>query len=191
MHNCQEPIIAKDYLEHLESIAKCFVFNRILANKDDMQDFDTMIYGDNSIRKNTSCCLDVKSKLSYGKIQNNFIFNYLDYLLWIKHKDKYKNFRFTSRHSVEHFLPQDTTYSEKASKEEINSFGNLCLINHSDNSSYSNHSPTEKRNRYKTKKAIHSIKQDLMMQKADKWDATAINTHQEEMIDLLKQNRLT
>lgn len=196
LHNCQEPIIAKDYLEHLESIAKCFVFNRILANKDDMQDFDTMIYGDNSIRKNTSCCLDVKSKLSYGKIQNNFIFNYLDYLLWVKESKKEKkdtrivNFRFTSRHSVEHFYPQKPKQGiERLDDSILNSFGNLCLISHSKNSELSNYLPIAKKEHY-GKLEIDSIKQHLMMQ-YDKWDATAINTHQEEMIDLLKQNRLT
>lgn len=196
LHNCQEPIIAKDYLEHLESIAKCFVFNRILANKDDMQDFDTMIYGDNSIRKNTSCCLDVKSKLSYGKIQNNFIFNYLDYLLWVKESKKEKkdtrivNFRFTSRHSVEHFYPQKPKQGiERLDDSILNSFGNLCLISHSKNSELSNYLPIAKKEHY-GKLEIDSIKQHLMMQ-YDEWDATAINTHQEEMIDLLKQNRLT
>jgi hypothetical protein len=196
LYNCQEPIIAKDYLEHLESIAKCFVFNRILANKDDMQDFDTMIYGDNSIRKNTSCCLDVKSKLSYGKIQNNFIFNYLDYLLWVKESKKEKkdtrivNFRFTSRHSVEHFYPQKPKQGiERLDDSILNSFGNLCLISHSKNSELSNYLPIAKKEHY-GKLEIDSIKQHLMMQ-YDEWDATAINTHQEEMIDLLKQNRLT
>jgi hypothetical protein len=186
LHDCQEPVNAKDYLEHLESIAKCFVFDRILADKDDMQDYDAIIYGENNPRKINRCCTNIGSKISYGNIQNNFIFNYLDYLLWVNNK-KYEKFRFTSRNSVEHFLPQDTTYSEKASEEVIDCFGNLCLIHKSDNSSFSNHSPKEKQNSYKGKK-IRSIKQDLMMNHVEEnkeWDSKSIKEHEEKMINLL------
>ena len=88
----------------------------------------------------------------YGYIKNNFVFNYLDYLIW---QDKFNKsdesnqainqFEFSFRSSVEHFYSQNPDGYPPLDREEgLDSFGNLCLITHSQNSSFSNKPPLEK-----------------------------------------------
>ncbi len=83
-------ISAKIYLHHLESVAKAFVFDRYLAPNGGADYFE-MIY------KNNGVCMtergqfsddSLESKLSFDNIENNLIFNYLDYLLWLKNENK-------------------------------------------------------------------------------------------------------
>jgi hypothetical protein len=108
-----EEIKSDSYLKHLESLAEAFVFDRFLAF-DKKSDYFNIIHTNagksqadpNTIRDRKN----LESILSFEKIENNFIFNYLDYLLWLKYKEsdsKIKNFKFTFRSSVEHYYPQN------------------------------------------------------------------------------------
>jgi len=104
-----EKIEPESYLSHLEAVAKAFVFDRFLASGESAEYFD-IIY------RNRGACQYRKwehmdeSRLCFGNIENNLVFNYLDYLLWVTYKDKdskIANYEFTFRSSVEHYYPQN------------------------------------------------------------------------------------
>lgn len=128
----------------------------------------------------------------------HFIFNYLDYLLWEddRYKDyidneknnifqKINNFKFTFRSSVEHYYPQHPNSIKYLDKNELDNFGNLCLIGRSQNSRLSNSSPDEKRKYIQeNNKDIDSIKQAIMMSYKE-WGIEEIEKHGEEMKKLL------
>ena len=75
----QDKVSSKGYLTALEELAKSFVFGRFLAEGEGL-DYYTMIYDKTPVNLPVSLPGD---KLRYGGIQNNFVFNYLDYLLWL------------------------------------------------------------------------------------------------------------
>lgn len=176
-------VTADGYIEYLESQAKSFVFDRFLARKP--KEYYEMIYRNHSQAQNTQDDLDL-SRLRFDKIDNNLVFNYLDYLLWLQHKDSeqaVQEFEFSFRSSVEHYYPQQPVDNQpQLSDDVINLFGNLCLITHSKNSRYSNMPPTAKQSYY-NQNQIDSIKQHLMMTKykPESWDEVAIEEHDNEM----------
>lgn len=176
---------AHSYLGYLESVAKAFVFDRYLAPNGGKEYFE-MIYG------NKGCCQavpgddvedDMKSRLSFENIENNLVFNYLDYLLWVEYQPTdgtVKAYEFTFRSSVEHYYPQHPLPGHDTLPDDmLNSFGNLCLISHSKNSRLSNFMPEAKREYYRNN-TIDSVKQHLMM-KIQPWDTEAISKHYGEM----------
>lgn len=183
----KEKITAKAYKEYLEKMAKAFLRDRFLANTP--LDYFQIIY------KNACEVVNVDNNklnlvaLNQGTAVENFIFNYLDYLLWqnfrssksafdaIGDNDKLKNdsritvFEFTFRSSVEHYYPQNPIEGEnfKISKENLDCFGNLCLISNSKNSKLSNYMPLAKKEHYEQSEKIDSIKQRIMMAYSE-WD---------------------
>lgn len=176
---------ADAYLGYLESVAKAFVFDRFLAPNGGMEYFD-MIYGNNGLcqtRKETVSDADMKTRLEFGNIENNLVFNYLDYLLWLEHQATdviVKAYEFSFRSSVEHYYPQHPLPGHDfLPTDTLNSFGNLCLISHSKNSRLSNFMPSQKKEYYQNN-TIDSVKQRLMM-KSQPWDTAAISKHYEEM----------
>lgn len=189
----QETVDAQHYLAHLESIARAFVFDRHLATPENKKDYYEIIYRNNGICRTQVAQLNAESLeqlLSFGKIENNLIFNYLDYLLWLKYKDtnqdKIKKFKFTFRSSVEHYYPQNPEKIPRMDAANLNAFGNLCLISHSKNSRLSNFPPDAKKSDYHgADTPIDSIKQYLMMEDTPTWNEAAIKKHGEAMIDTL------
>ena len=137
----------------------------------------------------------IKTKLRFGHIENNFIFNFLDYLLWVRDRDTDKvarSFEFTFRSSVEHFSPQHPMDGYKPVEDgALHSFGNLCLISHSKNSRLSNFQPQQKQEHFKASLAnnqIDSLKLLSMirlMEKKGHWRESEIETHQNEMLKVL------
>lgn len=187
MHENVNDISDLNYMKFLENQAQLFLKNRYLS--DEETDYSNIIFGTSEI--NTKVNL---SKLDMGTNVENFIFNYLDYLLWRDDNErKYSRFNFTFRSSVEHFYPQNPLdgqkrlqdYSEK--EEFLDSFGNLCLISSSKNSKFSNLQPGGKRSHYKNFDGI-SPKQDLMMDKAHSWWKNEIAEHKHEMLKVLGLN---
>lgn len=196
----QTTVSPQDYQAYLEGLAKAFVFDQYLAVVP--RKYFTIIYINQGKAQNSQDDLDLDlNELSYGHRGNVLIFNYLDYLLWKKHKGKkgkkteldkkIADFKFTSRSSVEHYYPQNPIGGERlADGNVLHSFGNLCLISHSKNSKLSNHLPKAKKEYYE-KTALDSIKQGLMMQ--ENWGndletvAQTINKHYKEMINILLQ----
>ena len=180
-------IDAVDYKNYLLAIARSFVFDRFLC-KFIPKDYFAIIYNSRGIETRNSTMLNLE-KLSFGVIENNLVFNYLDYLLWEQFKNKNKlisQFEFSFRSSVEHYYPRHPMPGyKKLDEEALDSFGNLCLISHSKNSRLSNQPPIAKRSHY-NKQNLDSIKQWVMMEyNANDWDEKSIADHQQKMIELL------
>ena len=121
-----------------------------------------------------------------GTAVPNFIFNLLDYKLWKKGKDKdkykYKDFEFTYRDSVEHFYPQNPIGGKPV--ENVDSFGNLCLITSEMNSRLNNLLPSAKRDIWNASKSQPSIKLSKMLEIED-WNENAIKKHKTDMLKVL------
>ncbi|PRD20492.1 UNVERIFIED_CONTAM: yfjM [Trichonephila clavipes] len=183
-----EQIEAQAYLQQMESVAKAFVFDRFLAAEAGLEYFE-IIYRNKGVYQ--TCREDVTAetlmpRLRFGNIENNLVFNFLDYLLWLKHgkSDPVKSYEFTFRSSVEHYYPQKPLQGiDPLAEDDLHSFGNLCLISHEKNSRLSNFTPEQKKAFY-LKNTLDSVKQHLMMQ-PETWDVPAIREHHQQMIDVL------
>lgn len=195
----EEQIDAKEYLEYLENMARRFVFMRFLA-QDEGATYYAMIFGDESdlprIKNNSKWLQSINDNLRFGAIENNFVFNFLDYLLWKlpqKTSETVRRFEFTFRSSVEHFYPQHPMEGYRhMDKEELHDFGNLCLISHSKNSRLSNFQPPQKKEHFQKSlddKEIDSLKLLHMlelMKKNEQWGEEEIISHGADMLALLK-----
>ncbi len=208
LKNSTQTINDEAYLNHLKSIANAFLFQRNLSSKG--ADYLDIIFENNTksnklkagifIERNNSwrLCKVYKSKnifsiistkLTFNNITNNFVFNFLDYLLWEENEKKEKkdskiaNFEFTFRSSIDHHYPQNPIGGVNIPEKALHSFGNLCLISSSKNSSLGNRLPNERKKIYKDK-PIDSIKQYTMMQEIE-WNDGAIKAHATKMIKLL------
>ncbi len=168
------------YITFLKKLARAFLFNRYLT--EEKKPFFDIIYKPDGLMPD--CTTDM-SLLDTGTAVENFVFNYLDYLLWEAERPGWKHFEFTFRSSVEHYYPQNPIVeSDRISdKSVLNDFGNLCLISASKNSKLSNNMPEAKRDYYE-RAGCDSIKQRLMMDTRP-WDETAIIEHGREMKALL------
>jgi len=186
---------AQTYRAQLESVARAFVFDRFLTVGTKLEYVDILHAnaGRCQARRSLIVAEEAREKLSYDNIENNLVFNYLDYLLWLNVGPGDKlvaAFEFTFRSSVEHYYPRTPMPGiAPLDGDVLDSFGNLCLISHSKNSRLSNLTPMAKQDYYRDNN-MDSIKQHLMM-KANPWDAAAIERHNEEMwqvlIDSLEQ----
>lgn len=180
----------QDYEQFLESLSNCFLRN----------------YLSNDRKRET---LDL-SWLHQGTAVANFIFNRLDYKLWLKLssgkfdelstegsdigyiQEHWGKFHFTQRSSVEHFYPQNPRDGKALEVSEVlpngvDSFGNLCLISHSSNSRYSDFLPTAKKEHFESNKTLESLKQLFMMSYKD-WGSDYpenIKHHEELMVKML------
>ena len=137
-----------------------------------------------------------------GVYTPHIVFNYLDYLLWKADYDsntnKYKDFVFEFRNSVEHWYPQNPSGGTFDSWiDGKDTFGNLCLLQRNVNSQFSNLSPEAKKSTYIERIGKGSLKlrimSDLTIPKNGKiasyyWKNEACKIHEKEMIDILKEN---
>jgi hypothetical protein len=175
----QEEFNVLSYIEHLEKLAELFFRNRYLAQEP--QEFDSIIF--NQIKINSD--IDT-TKLNQGTSVEYFIFNYLDYLLWKNGTSKYSYFSFSFSNSVEHFYPQNPIegHVKLKNKDILDNFGNLCLISVSKNAKLNNHPPRSKLSYYPNKQ-YDSLKQHIMMEKADDWNEDSIVEHKTAMLKVL------
>lgn len=187
----QYEVDSKEYISYMEHIAKSFVFDRFIA-KQPLGYFEMIYENLNPIQRNIEQ-LDF-AKLRYGAIENNLVFNFLDYLLWIDLKPTEKDsrvssFEYTFRSSVEHFYPQHPFNNDVdvIDDELLHSFGNLCLISHEKNSRLNNYSPIAKKDHYGKNATLDSLKQFIMM-KPNHWTVAEIDKHNKAMIKLLSEN---
>lgn len=180
-----------DYFNALQHLARKFIFQRYLNEK--QIDYFDLIYGNQTI---DDFKID-QSKLSFGNIENNFVFNYLDFLIYCdaeNSNDKViKNFKFTQRSSVEHFYAQQIEGErDKLDHENLHRFGNLCLISSSKNSSIGNRLPSAKRDYFMLeirKGKIDTLKLYLMIQTLEEekvWKKEQILDHEKKMLDLFE-----
>lgn len=140
---------------------------------------------------------DLKSPFSRGVDTHHIVFNYLDYLLW--KKDNTEDFIFEFRNTVEHWYPQHPSigsFEEWKEKDELNYFGNLCLIQRNINSKFSNMAPSAKKDSYKDMISKGSLKLRKMAENTMNYDNIDANTywknigyrkHGNEMIDILRK----
>lgn len=199
--------LANDYKTYLENLAKAFLNDRYLANN--QKDFFEIIYTNEGKQKNFATDIDT-NKLNQGTAVENFIFNYLDYLLWQDYRanknyfkinngqafadNRVKDFEYSFRSSVEHYYPQHPIDENLILKGQdalwLDNFGNLCLISGSKNSRLSNFMPAAKKDYYTGSPTIDSIKQRIMME-YEQWDTNGTNNHNEieehsnKMIEIL------
>ncbi|MBN6710669.1 DUF262 domain-containing protein [Haemophilus haemoglobinophilus] len=137
--------------------------------------------------------LNEESKLNQGTGVNNYVFNYLDYLIWRDGNlcDKASKFlpldkfKFSmSRNSIEHYFSQNRV-SELKDNSLLDNFGNLCLISNYQNSSLSDHSCESKKSRYENKELqCVSLKQAIMLS-YKKWNDKRIKRHNKAMREIL------
>ena len=196
--DCQ---IGQELYEYLEKLAKCFMAYRYLSSS--KLEFDEIIAKSEESIDFNSNKID-ESNLNNGTQVENFIFNYLDFILWkdesfykntlINNGDdksifeKIKNFEFTFRSSVEHYYPQTPFEDHDLLDSNIlNSFGNLCLISNSLNSRLNNFSPEAKKDHFKASNIAESIKQSIMMS-YPKWTPSEIKEHGNKMISILEES---
>ena len=94
----------------------------------------------------------------------HIVFNYLDYLLWRENKGKYADFVFEFRNSVEHWHPQHPSEGtfEGWKREELDDFGNLCIVQRGVNSRFSNLAPAAKKSTFEQMIGKGSLKLRLM-----------------------------
>jgi Protein of unknown function DUF262/Protein of unknown function (DUF1524) len=194
-HQAPKQINAADYLNYLQAQAEAFVFERYLSGEN-KQSYFALLRLEREPKPITLTTTTVAERLRYGEIENNFVFNYLDYLIWYKCKDSDEvvgKFEFTNRSSVEHFFPQNPMNEKKLNKGPLDAFGNLCLISHSKNSRLSNFMPAAKLEMFQNdidKKKIDSLKLYEMIKLFKKagskeWRTDEIEAHEGEMLKIL------
>ena len=182
-----EGINAKKYLDWLEKLAQAYLYDRYIAVKDTEVDFFDIIYKNNAMGKNKSIDENQEwNNLNTGTGVENFIFNYLDYILFQEKTDGYHEFEFSFRSSVEHYYPQNPISSDdKLDQAILDKFGNLCLISRSKNSTLGRYMPQAKKDHYVRVKP-DSLKQKLMMNE-NNWEKEQIDSHTNNMMNKLKE----
>ena len=136
-----------------------------------------------------------KSVFDRGVNTPNYVFNFLDFVLWYNETHgtgcgvNASNFDFKYRNSVEHFYPQNPNEREghkRLDSEILNNFGNLCIMSRGHNSLRSNLTPNSKIGEFGS--TDQSLKFELMQQMTiDKngWGTVQIKEHGEKMKEIL------
>lgn len=151
-----------------------------------------------SEKKLEDTCFDLNAIYAEGTSTPHFLFNFIDYLLWV---DQYCNgtkwgidekFDFTYRNSIEHHFPQAQSDMLRGSDEEkkilLHSIGNLCLISKSINSKLNDRSAWDKATDPRYSKGILTPKRKIMYsitKQPDKWNREQIVSHYQQIVSLL------
>ena len=125
-----------------------------------------------------------------GVNTQHIVLNYLDYLLWSRDKGRYDDFVFEFRTSVEHWYPQNPSDDTFVKWDEVDRFGNLCLVQRNVNSKFSNLNPIAKKSTYQEMIAKGSLKLRRMSeltQGIEGWKSGVCQTHEEEMLGILRE----
>lgn len=135
---------------------------------------------------------------SLGVNTPHIVLNYLDFLLW---RDEYKRnveFDFEFRNSVEHWYPRNPSEGTFDRWEDnVDRFGNLCLIQRNINSRFSNMSPEAKKSTFKDMIGKGSLKLRIMSDLTDgynasqRWKEAVFAEHEREMLDRLINETMT
>ncbi|MCJ7932640.1 MAG: DUF262 domain-containing protein [Chryseobacterium sp.] len=128
-----------------------------------------------------------QSNYDQGVKVPHFLFNFIDYLYWVKSPADF-DFKFTYRNSVEHHL------SQSFNNPFQDNLGNLCLVSKSSNSRMNNESPVGKADSsstgkyYKNGKIPPKQKRMYDLTNANKkWENYEIAEHRIEVTELLKE----
>jgi hypothetical protein len=189
-HGREGVIDGTAYLRYLESVAQGMVYGWMgpQPGPDHAQIVDQCLQvGRHSVP--TPSLPDAAARLTYDSRPPAYVFNYLDYLLWVSHPDdeKIRQFTLTVRGSIDHHFPQHPREVGDGIPVNLHAFGNLSLVSHDRNASMGNRLPREKQDYY-VRNHHDSIKQMLMTRNQGTWNADAIDTHGQDMIRLLVQD---
>lgn len=121
-----------------------------------------------------------------GVSTHHIVFNYLDYLLWKEDKTKRNSFVFEFRNSVEHWYPQNPSEDTFPRWDDVDTFGNLCIIQRNINARFSNKTPESKMQDHKPMIDKGSIKLRLMRDNTVK--GTYPTPHENWMNNACKQH---
>lgn len=169
-----------DFRNYLFHLAQTYMLDRYLCDEHDKTEFYDIIYKNNG-RPSHKMSEIVWDNLNRGCDVENFVFNYYDFIVWNNDPNKYRDFEFTYRTSVEHFYPQHPIEPFESLKKEsgLDDFGNLCLISRGMNSKFSNSMPKAKYDNFGRIKGIElSIKLQQMFDVVvaeDDWGTQQIN----------------
>lgn len=184
----KEPTDIK-HLEYLEKIDNVFSLNRSITDKELSRKmmFQTSGFSNNfNIREYLSS--------SIGTSFKHYWFQKLEYILWKNWKKrddiKFKQYRITSKNSVEHVFPQNEEFSRTIDENILNSYGNLALLSVSQNSEYSNQDVKKKKIDFDNKPIYDSLKLSKIYSilENNSWDEGMISEHQEKMICLIEKH---
>jgi hypothetical protein len=132
---------------------------------------------------------------SHGVNTPHVVLNYLDFLLW--KRDQNVDFAFEFRNSVEHWYPRNPSEGTfERWDDDVDRFGNLCLIQRNVNSRFSNMSPEAKKSTFKDMIKKGSLKLRIMSEKtqgvnaSQQWKDTICAQHEQEMLDLLIEDTI-
>ena len=187
-----------EYVGFLKKMATTYMLDRYLSPQDKMVDFMDIIY-ENGCRPQNSLEDADWTMLDQGVGVENFVFNFYDYLLWKETTPE--RFEFSYRTSVEHFYPQHPSGEGKVMDPvPLNMFGNLCLINSSTNSKFTNNMPEAKLANFKDMDSVvsQSLKlQDMFrtvqMNRAERaaddsaWDVKDIESAEDKAVSLFRK----
>lgn len=134
-----------------------------------------------------------------GTAFNHYWFYKLEYILWKNrdiNDDRIKQYRITSKNSIEHVFAQNDENKNKLEDlgdgiEWLNTFGNLALLSVGQNSSYSNQDKAKKRIDFKQKLTYDSLKlAEIYKIEEENWDwnSVEIQEHQRKMIELFENH---
>ena len=185
-HNDEVPVCKThlDYLEHLDNV---FSLTKNLTDKELSWKMMNQTDGFES-----EFNIEEYLKQANGTGFKHYWFYKLEYILWKnwenRDESKFKNYRITSKNSVEHIYPQNPENEMENPKLEakyLNSFGNLVLLSVSQNSEYSNKSVGVKRSMFQEKSNSFDTLKSFCIFSKDKWDKDEIDEHRKEMMDTI------
>ena len=177
------PIKADSLRDRLYNLACCYMLDVYLA-ADHKSSFEDIVYREGRMPKNS--VIENWEAINQGCNVQNFIFNFYDFILWREKLGQHDKFDFTYRTSVEHFYPQKPMPGyDRLSPEDLNCFGNLCLISSSMNSKFSNNMPKAKYDNFGSSEEMRSalsLKLQEMMESGNdgEWRENQIKAHYEK-----------
>ena len=134
-----------------------------------------------------------KKEYSLGVNTPHAVLNYLDFLLW--KKDPNVDFAFEFRNSVEHWYPRNPSEGTfERWEDDVDRFGNLCLIQRNVNSRFSNMSPEAKKSTFKDMIKKGSLKLRIMSKNtksSQEWKDSDCAIHEQEMLNLLTEETIS
>lgn len=134
-----------------------------------------------------------KKEYSLGVNTPHIVLNYLDFLLW--REDPNVDFAFEFRNSVEHWYPRNPSEGTfERWDDDVDRFGNLCLIQRNVNSRFSNMSPEAKKSTFKDMIKKGSLKLRIMSEKtkaSQDWKGRICEEHEKDMLDLLVEETIS
>lgn len=185
-HENQIPTSEK-HLKQLEQIDNIFSLNKNIKDKELSWEMINQKYNfANDFN------FELYLKQSNGTGFKHYWFYKLEYVLWKNWENKddprFKNYRITSKNSVEHIYPQhpeNELENPKLETQDLDSFGNLVLLSMSQNSEYSNKSVNVKRSMFQEKSNSYDTLKSYFIFDKNKWEKENIIEHRKNMIEKL------